>query len=58
MRLEDKVALITGGAAVIGKASAERFIQEGALVIICDVNEAAGVEPQMNFVKTALLYNR
>jgi 3-oxoacyl-[acyl-carrier protein] reductase len=38
MQLKDKICLITGGAAGIGKATALRFAEAGARVIICDVD--------------------
>ncbi len=38
MKLKDKIAIITGGAAGIGFATAKVFLQQGATVAICDVN--------------------
>ena len=42
MRLENKIAIVTGGARGIGLAVARRFVAEGARVIIADVDGAAG----------------
>ncbi len=42
MLFENKVVMVTGGAAGIGRATAAGFAKEGAKVAICDVNPEAG----------------
>ncbi|OCP35646.1 bifunctional rhamnulose-1-phosphate aldolase/short-chain dehydrogenase [Ensifer sp. LC163] len=39
--LAGRIALVTGGAGGIGKATAHRLMQEGACVVIADIDEAA-----------------
>jgi NAD(P)-dependent dehydrogenase (short-subunit alcohol dehydrogenase family) len=54
MRLEGKVAIVTGAASGIGRATTELFAAEGARVVAVDLNEAAGRElerPSVAFVR-------
>jgi NAD(P)-dependent dehydrogenase (short-subunit alcohol dehydrogenase family) len=41
-RLSNKVAIVTGGASGIGRATALLFAREGAAVVVADVNQEAG----------------
>ncbi|MGB2697634.1 MAG: 3-oxoacyl-[acyl-carrier-protein] reductase [Candidatus Zixiibacteriota bacterium] len=47
MRLKEKIAIVTGAAQGIGQAIAQKFAQEGAVVVICDIN-LKGVEKVSN----------
>lgn len=43
-RLKGKIAVITGGCAGIGLATVERFVEEGARVMVGDIDDAAGAK--------------
>jgi len=43
-RVEGKVAVVTGAARNVGLATARRLTEEGAIVIMADINEADGVK--------------
>ncbi|WP_299285776.1 bifunctional rhamnulose-1-phosphate aldolase/short-chain dehydrogenase [uncultured Tateyamaria sp.] len=46
--LAGRVALVTGGAGGIGAATAERYLKEGACVVLADINEEALASTQQN----------
>ena len=51
MRLKNKVAIITGSARGIGRATAHKFAQEGAKVVVCDV-ESSGVDAVVGEIRS------
>ena len=57
-RLKNRVALITGGASGIGKATAFRFVNEGAKVVISDIQDEKGaaVEKELKAIGGDALY--
>jgi NAD(P)-dependent dehydrogenase (short-subunit alcohol dehydrogenase family) len=50
MRLENKIAVITGGASGMGLATVARFLTEGAKVVIADYNEMTGQAALEHFI--------
>jgi len=54
MQLKDKVAIVTGGASGLGRATAERFLAAGARVAIFDLNEEQGASAARDMGKGAL----
>ena len=41
-RLAGRVAIVTGGASGIGRATVLRFCGEGARIVVADINDEAG----------------
>ena len=60
MRLEDKVALITGAASGMGASMARIFAREGAKVVVADVleEEGRGVVADITRVNGAAIFRR
>ena len=48
-RLDGKVAVVTGGCSGIGRATVERFVGEGARVVLADIQDDAGAEIARGF---------
>jgi 3-hydroxyacyl-CoA dehydrogenase / 3-hydroxy-2-methylbutyryl-CoA dehydrogenase len=44
MSLANRVAIVTGAASGLGRATATRFVKQGARVVLCDLPTSAGVD--------------
>jgi NAD(P)-dependent dehydrogenase (short-subunit alcohol dehydrogenase family) len=53
MQLQDKVFIVTGAGSGLGGAVAKQLVAEGAKVVICDINTAAGEKTAAEFGASA-----
>jgi 3-oxoacyl-[acyl-carrier protein] reductase len=60
MRLQDKVAIITGAGQGIGRAYAHRFAREGAAVVVAEINEEIGrrTEQELRATGAKVLFHK
>ena len=54
MRFDNKVVIVTGGASGFGKGIAEKFIHEGAKVLIADINYESASECALKLGNNAI----
>lgn len=56
MRLQDKVAVVTGASSGIGLAIAKKYVDEGAKVVLSDVSEESGQQAAVEIGSGAVFY--
>lgn len=56
MSLQGKVAIVTGGASGFGLSITEKFVKEGAKVIITDISEQNGTDTEAKFAKGSVKF--